>query len=445
MTSTATSLVLRHVNRILLSSIEERLTLGAICHRDYDRGARCHGDTVLVQVDPVDPGRDPANFRLRLETVEFLLPDVTNALLTPAILEQQCMGALDTLCSCIERELLSCLSRFRSCVSLPHTGISRIALDEADQILFDAGSGGSPLHLVTSEYGWRQLQSEGASQVSFMETCSPSPEDEPWLRTNAVLTSRALCLVTRRLVQTSSEPTAYAESDTIGFTITARDGADPKSAYIGIHLLFAADILRDELGVRVPIPADGLVSAPNTTPSSPAPAPAQLSIPAGGARLVDPCSGDALAALKQAAANPVVARFQTTLDSLSDTIPDPASRLSTALRLVARTDNITAGELLTCCTAQFNSLSSANDVFASYMDGRRREEIDTRSGLVREIDQAVSMLRCKLEELAGERIRLNAEMEEQESRLRVREEDFAAAMSEVWDGVVGMETLLRLP
>lgn len=432
MTSVASASVCKLISNYLLSGIDEHLVIGAVCRRDYDKHARYNNDALQLPIDPANPDLGNANFRLRLESTTIEIPNVGDVIFDNSLLKPDCDRVLEILGSRVERELLASLGEFKAVVGNEHSGITPAVLDEADRVLFDAGA--NPAFLVTGEYGWRQIERSCGGRAGALEVCSPSPEDEPFLRTNAVFDRSAVCLVTRRLVQSSPNPVVHAETEDIGFTITTLEKSDGKALTVGIHLLFAAGITRNEYGVRIPIPATGLVQRPLESDWAADPVAPNVSM--------DPCSGDPLTVLSATAANPLISRFRATLDSLAESIPSSTVRLATALRLLRRTDGVTVEQLLDCCGLQQLALHDKALEFVAFMDGRRRTEITAREISIQTVEAEMQELRDRLAEADGKRTRLFGEIEQQNNLLLDREEEFEAALSIVKDDVKALEEML---
>lgn len=438
MTTGAVNAALRIITQTLMAKFNEQLLIGGLCRHDYSATEpRQAGDTIQVTADigellpdmisTMDPleyatilaRSAPVAFRLKQEVVEFNIHDVSALLLERSIIENDLQIVVEQLTGFIELGLIDSISQFEKQVGSPSEGITPNLIDVIDRMLFEQADLQGQTHILVDEDGWQQISTRCGGKAASFDISTPAPDYYSQMLFNAAFHTDALCLVTRipQLNQTVSH--LDIESDNIGLTVVVVPGAEHNSLTVRVIMLYAVGLFRKDLGIRIATIdtfsrsiADSQNGIKDTLQQKYHQQHPVISL--DGLR----------AALPVTVADSNLVRLRTIIESLSDIIDDPHTRLQSAVKIMARTDNLGPVNLIEACSRQIQRMDAALADFKNAYDAKYRLEINSREDRIVNTETRIEATKNLLEEYYAQRATLQSEIAQERLVLISAESDF---------------------
>ncbi len=421
MNSAAVKAAVKAVTQNLLADFKSNLVMGALCRLDFSAEDRyIPGEKVVVSVrQPIPPPHEwkdgfpppgviPIDFRLEHKIYPFVIADVTELLMGNSSVTDDIRRAVEYLVDQIEAALTESLNGFVSYAN-GSSNIDAHLLNNLDNFLFDkSASDDGAIYIVTS-HPTPQLEKLIESKP-YIELFTPASQHAKLLPATVAFRRDAVGLITRGIKFQSvnkDQSTTYLDGTDIGLTIVAIP--DGKSLQIEIHLLFAAGLLRAELGVKLQTAAIGNSAQPaimsdgiDCAYGEPAQALPQIDI--------GPSMEDVRNQLPALMADLMIERLHTTMDSLADSIEDPVSRMRTALKLMQRADGIRPESLIDCCDRQIGRLLIERQRFTEAAEAHCAAEVDSREETLTQTAQSILEAEKHLQSLRDKSAALELEI-----------------------------------
>lgn len=422
-----------------MARFHEQLTIGEVCRHDYSNAeARQPGDTVLVSADSselppslitsMDPleyaailaRAAPVPFRLKQEIVEFNIPDVASLILDHSIIENDLQLALEKLSGLIELELIDSIAQFEKQVGSPSEGITPDLVDVVDRMLFEMVDLPGSMHIVVDESGWEQISDRCGGKAATFDISTPSPEHQDQMLCNAAFHTDALALVTRKPQVNPTLKQLDVESDGVGLTVVVIPVPDSLSLSVRVIMLYAVGLFHKDLGVRIAtIDTVGRIHA--------------AAQPAGAGSVITQRHNtrqptvtldELRISLPTSVVDPNLTRLETIVESLSETIDDPQTRLLAATRIMTRADGLKPTDLIDACSRKLQRLDAALADFRSHRNARFQREVESREARIVTTDTQIESTRQLLADYHEQRGNLQAEIEQELTALSAAESAF---------------------